>query len=845
MPRATRPLARIHIDLAGGGMTLGSKDDNPPSREGTRYFMLITDDATRFRWVYFLKTKAEAPTRLQKWIEFIKNLGFRPPAYIRSDVGGEFRSSEGQRLLQEQGIIWEPTAPYSPEQNGVSERGIRTIMARTRAMLLDANLPKKLWADALEAAVAITNHLPTRTPLYNSQEPNGTTLDPNIKPSPHNIPFSAWFNAPPDILPYRKFGSKAYVHLHGNAKPIDKLSPRSKAYILIGYVGKSIYRLWDPETEKVISSKDVIIKEEFKQPAEFSRPEQPTETTIQGGDSVINHKFPNSDSMDELPLDEGTWLRPAKAFTAVQKFPEIFDHIPRTYHQAIRTSKAKEWKASMTREIEDLERRNTWKLIPRSDVPKDEPIAPGRWIYVEKNKPTDPNADDDGILRKSRWVICGNRLNKSSKDETYAPVVNPTTNRILFAAAAQFGWKIRQADVVLAYLHGRLKKTVYMRQPTGFEKGEPGTLVCAVEGSLYGLDPAAKIWYDLLTSLLRELGFRSSPYDPALWISTTRNHLYMTLYVDDLKILAANQVDADWIINSLKSKLQLKDLDLMSQYLGMEVTQNEGSIKLTQRRHIMKLLEEFHMENAHPALTPIDPGLIINDQPKPDAGFTKEEYQSGVGSIQYLATQTRPDIARAASLLGQFSSDPTPQCWKALLHVLRYLKGTMDRGVTYTKSDRDFIPYGYSDSDWAGPLNGNRRSTSGYVFCLANGPISWRSAKQTCVATSSNEAEYIAVSEAAKEAVWIRNMLIDLKLMNHVPIKIYMDNHGAIDLTKINALTKRSKHIDVRFHYTREQITNRTIEIDPVPSDQMAADGLTKPLQHAKFKVFLDLIGIE
>ncbi|KAL1953513.1 hypothetical protein VTO42DRAFT_2647 [Malbranchea cinnamomea] len=194
-------------------------------------------------------------------------------------------------------------------------------------MLLDTNLPKKLWADALEAAVMITNHLPTRTPLYNSQKPNRTTLDPNIKPLPHNIPFSACL--------------------------------RSKTYILIGYVGKLIYRLWDPEMEKVISSKDVIIKEEFKQPAEFSKPEQPTETTIQEGESVINYKFPNSDSMDELLLDEGTWLRPTKAFTPVQKFPEMFDHIPLTYHQAIRTSKAKEWKASITCEIEDLERWNT------------------------------------------------------------------------------------------------------------------------------------------------------------------------------------------------------------------------------------------------------------------------------------------------------------------------------------------------------------------------------------------------------------------------------------------------------------------------------------------------------
>ncbi|KAL1954102.1 hypothetical protein VTO42DRAFT_1726 [Malbranchea cinnamomea] len=537
------------------------------------------------------------------------------------------------------------------------------------------------------------------------------------------------------------------------------MDTRAREYRLIGYQTWSILRLWDPQTDKVITSSDVVFKDDLE-------------------------------------------LRPF-ATLAINPFVNAW---PKTYKEAMKRKEAAYWRKSMQREIDDLERRKTWTLVPYSEVPKGEPIAPGNWVYIEKDRPNDPNVDPDGILRKSRWVICGNRLRKSSIEETYAPVANPTTNRLIIVLATKLGWKIRQADVVMAYLHGRLKKPVYMRQPTSFEQGIKGSLVCKVEGSLYGLDPAAKIWYDALTSLLKDLGFR-----------------------------AKDEPDADWLINSLLEKLEIKDLLIPKKYLGMEIKEvldeNSGkrtAVRLTQTRYIEQLIEDFRLENANPVQTPLDTSFIPDDKelPEQEARFTKQRYQYGIGCLQYLA------------------------CYKQLLLVLHYLKGSKNLGIEYRAEGTDVgMPLGYSDSDWAGPLNGDRKSTGGFVFILAGAPIGWKSNKQFCVALSSNEAEYMALSEAVREATWLRNLLLDLSLDNlsisdQNPIKVCVDNKGAIDLAKIDGITKRLKHVNTRFHYSREQQLLGVITIVYVPTTEMATDSLIKPLPTPSFRRFINQLGL-
>ena len=181
-------------------------------------------------------------------------------------------------------------------------------------------------------------------------------------------------------------------------------------------------------------------------------------------------------------------------------------------------------------------------------------------------------------------------------------------------------------------------------------------------------------------------------------------------------------------------------------------------------------------------------------------------------------------------------------------HALRYLAGSKTRGITMKKGVGDLpYPVGHSDSDWAGPLTDSRKSVSGHVFLLGNTPILWKSRKQTCVALSSNEAEYIAASEAAREAKWLRGLLDDMNLYAAKPLppfELCMDNKGASDLIGLQLGTNRSKHIDTRFHFTRDLVATGVLRITLVPSKDNAADGFTKPLRAENFERFLDLIGL-
>ena len=500
------------------------------------------------------------------------------------------------------------------------------------------------------------------------------------------------------------------------------------------------------------------------------------------------------------------------------------------------------WLAAMEREMEKLTNKNVWDLVRKEELPPGTRVYPGRWVFNIKDE-LDP---DDPKYYKARWVIRGNLVDHRQMQYdycTYAPVVMAATTRLLFALAARYGWTIRQADAVVAFLNGALRDTVYMNQPLGFAQGEKRTLVCKLNQSLYGLAPAARIWYDTLNSYLIHIGFRVCEYDAGLFIHTERQNVYLTTHVDDFKIVAADATDAEWVVTMLATRFEIKDMGEMRHYLGMDVNIHPDGIFLGQSTYIDELINSFGMETAHTHKTPLDSGLVIDDEP--DEHVNKTEYQRGVGSLQWLASRTRPDIAHAASILAQYNSAPTKKCWNALMHVLRYLRGSRDHGVQYQQRNEgaDSSLIGYTDSDWAG-ANTGRKSIGGYIFMLAGSPISWQAKKQTCVATSSNEAEYMAASEAAKEAHWLRRVYASICAVDDIqPISLHMDNQGAMALTTSDG-TKRSKHIDIRFHHIRDLQQQGIIITKGVESKQMAADGLTKILRTDAFNQFLSLIGM-
>ena len=217
------------------------------------------------------------------------------------------------------------------------------------------------------------------------------------------------------------------------------------------------------------------------------------------------------------------------------------------------------------------------------------------------------------------------------------------------------------------------------------------------------------------------------------------------------------------------------------------------------------------------------------------ANMSAIPYRQAVGALNYLAVCTRPDIAYAVSSVSRFLNNPGPAHWTAVKHIFRYLKRTQDHGLKFSKPTSGDIILGpnYSDSDWAGDLE-TRRSTTGYIFHLSGAPITWRSRRQPTVVLSSTEAEYMALSEASQEALWLRSLLHDIGFTQDSTI-ILGDNKGSLKLATNPVFHKRTKHIDIRHHFIRESVENGTIQIKWVPTEKMVADLLTKPLSPQKF----------
>lgn len=324
--------------------------------------------------------------------------------------------------------------------------------------------------------------------------------------------------------------------------------------------------------------------------------------------------------------------------------------------------------------------------------------------------------------------------------------------------------------------------------------------------------------------------------------------MIIAIYVDDLLIAGPSKNDISEIKRALNGRFQMSDLGPCTHYLGISVRRDRAnrSIYLSQRGYIEKFLKDLGMWDVKTAVTPLDSSRLPEaPQGYQAADALKSKYQRAVGLLMYAMLGTRPDIAYAVSVVSRFSANPTTDHWLAVQRILRYLRGTLDLELAFSGDLRPLV--GYSDADWAGDIS-TRRSTSGYVFSIGTGPISWSSKRQSTVSLSTCEAEYIGQTQATKEAVWLRNLLAELTYMNERDIPttiIYGDNQGAIALAKNPKFHGRSKHIDIQHHYVREKVEDRTVGLKYIETSKQIADGLTKPLSKVPFLQFRKALGLQ
>jgi len=405
-----------------------------------------------------------------------------------------------------------------------------------------------------------------------------------------------------------------------------------------------------------------------------------------------------------------------------------------------------------------------------TELPVDRTPVRCKWIFKEKK-----GAEGETVRYKARLVAKGfTQQYGIDYLETYAPVVKLGSLRILLAIAAFKDYEIHQGDIKTAYLQGKLTEEIYMEIPEGIQvpetRNRAGPVVCRLLRGLYGLKQSGRIWNKAWDEfLVGKCNFQRSLVDHAVYyrIGYQRRPLWTIIWVDDVLWIGTPE-DITNAKHELGQRFPLKDLGIAHFFLGMKIVRQaqQRKIILSQDQYIETILQRFGFDNAHTVSTPMEPGVqLLPVSPIPEEEKADETlYRSILGSIMYLMLCTRPDLAFAVGALSKFSSSPTAQHMNAVKRLLRYISKTRSYGLHFGPFDQEqpLTPFIFSDADWAGDKN-TRKSTGAYVCTIStnqpNAPhtaISWSSKQQTSVALSSTEAEYMALTQACKEALWVK-----------------------------------------------------------------------------------------
>ena len=525
------------------------------------------------------------------------------------------------------------------------------------------------------------------------------------------------------------------------------------------------------------------------------------------------------------------------------------DDEPADYPSAMLSVHRKNWVAAVKEEIAAQEENSTWTV---EILPTGTKTIGSRWVFKIKR-----GRDGKPTRFKARLVAKGfSQVEGLHYQETFAPTLKLASLRFMLAAATFNNWTLRQLDVTTAFLIAKLpeSETIYMRPPPPITV--PKGCALKLQRCIYGLKQASRHWNSDINATLLRHGFEPSPSDPCLYIrNKASDHgkspvvdAYIALYTDDV-IIAAPAELLESIANTLKRSYKMTDSGIPEWLLGIaiDIDTEAGTLRISQPAYVIKMLTKYGMTQCHTAKTPAAPDRLT----APTTSPTKEEsdfmvrvpFRNAVGALMYLMVATRPDIAFAVIQVAKFVNDPRKIHWTAVKRIFRYLRGTSEYGITYTRGET-FNLEGYSDSDWGGDLD-TRKSTTGYLFMVIGGLVSWKCKLQRLVTVSSTEAELVAVNDAVHECVWFRKALYAMGFDITDPTTIFEDNQGCIAISSNQrGMSSRTKHVETRYFAVRQHVDSGAVTIVYCPTVDMLADIFTKPLGAVAFTRLRDAMGI-
>ena len=885
------PLEEVSIDILGP-MRI------PRRFGGHRYVLSIQDRATREVEGIPLVNKGDAARSFQEWVVGAERQTGKKLKAIRSDRGGEFLSATFQAWLKSQGVIHKLTVAYTPQQNGLVERWHRTLMEGIRTLLIHSGLSLDWWAEAMRQMIWVKNR------ITHSALPKGTTpyeLWWGRKPDLSMA--RVWGSMGCVWVPVtgRKGGklsprgvwcvalgqdahTKAWRMFDPNEKRVRITRDvefqehynwpqwqREKGGVVHEQhpVGTDVlHRLLPPPLLDLVQAPLVPQETLWEEHREAPRSEEalrgvqgleregPASET-QGGRTINDLQQQGGQPSEGLQLDPMVIMPPRETEGRMTQLlraqfergeEEIlggefelghgYAHEGVTVQEAFGGPERDKWEEACALEWASMERLGVFE---ECTPPLGKKLVDLKWVLTLKDEP------NGSIRHKARLVARGfTQVPGEDFGETFAPVGKYTSGRILLGYAAQTGSLAIHMDVSTAYLNAPLKEEIYV---------EVNGKTYKVLKALYGLKQAARAWSEEMAKTLIEGGFQQSNYDKSLFYKADASGgvVYILVYVDDLLLVAKSTPALKQAQEFLKSKYTMKDLGSVAQYLGMEVTRDikAGWLELGQGRYAAKCgakYEEALAEMAPGSVSnPMDPKFLKNVR-KAEEGeghgaeaADRSLYQSIIGSLMFAATTTRPDLAYAVNSLSQFSSDPHEVHMEALLRALRYFVDTSSFVLRYERGSGIRLK-GASDSSHANELDG--RSRGAYLFKAFGAAVSWQSKKMQGVSTSSTEAEYKCMTEAAKEAIWLQRLLEEMGLRSRGPVTITADNQSAIKLAHNPVLHQKTKHIELYWHFIRETVEKGYVKLEFVRSKDQEADALTKAVVGAQFRLARARFGL-
>lgn len=808
-----------------------------------------------------------------------------------------------KRFIIDHGLLHQTTCPYTPQQNGVAERKNRTLLEITRALMIESHVPVHFWPEAIATATYLTNRLPTKplnydTPLDILEThvpiPSSHSLPPRVfgcivyvhlqkgvrtklEPRAVKCVFLGYGVNQKGYRCYDPIQDKIYTTLDceffEQSYYYTQLSPQGES--LSDDLSWLTYpEVMNPDPITQVGNTTDVAPETSVSPrlttpvpsdehpsddlstAEVDSENPGTDTITETNTTTETNTIPSCSVPNryQLPPRSTRGVPPrrydpeyeaqrskypierisnenlsstAMAFTASLYSTDI----PKTVEEALGNEK---WKQAMEDEYSALQRNKTWE---KCILPKGKKKVGCRWVFSIKYR-----ADGTVERYKARLVAKGyTQTYGIDYSETFSPVAKIDTIRVLLSIAANKEWPIYQFDVKNAFLHGSIEEDIYMEAPPGYSQEFRNGEGCKLRKALYGLKQSPRAWFGRFTKAMKKFGYKQSNSDHTLFLKRVRDKITcLIIYVDDMIITGNDEKEITDLKGKLFQEFEMKDLEILKYFLGIEVLRSEQGIFIHQRKYILDLLTETGMLDCKPAETPIvaNHGLQILEGAKL---AKREQYQKIVGKLIYLA-HTRPDIAYAVGVVSRYMHLPQIQHMTAVMRILRYLKGTSSTGIYFVKNDHlDLIAY--TDADWAGDRD-DRKSTSGYFTLVGGNLVTWGSKKQKVVALSSAEAEFRGIAKGITEILWIQKLMNELGFPQKTACKLFCDNKAAISISENPVQHDRTKHVEIDRHFIKDKLEDKTIKLLFVRSKDQLADILTKAINTKAFEEILRKLGI-